>query len=164
MQESEKKKLELPPPAHFHRAISIYLDYAYEGSVPESLKDILPSRGEFDVAEWIMGEMVERDPSGAPLEIVRSAAFRFGNSLYPNMKFRISRPPNDTSFIFSVDCHDAILSARRDTADYAMLEELKAHNAKIADAILAEWDKSGLPTERNYLRRKIRQAKQRDVS
>ena len=111
-----------------------------------------------------MGEMAERDPPSAPLEIVRSAAFRLGNTLYPNMKFRISRPPNDMMFIFSVDCHDAILSMKKDSSDFAMIEELKAHNSKLADAILADWEKAHLPTERNYLRYKIQQAKKRNES
>ncbi len=164
MQDSDKNKLRLPTPDQLHCAIDIYLGHAYLGDFPETISGYLPDEGEFDVAAWIMGEMVERDPASAPLEIVRSAAFRLGNTFYPNMKFRISRPPNDTMFIFSVDCHDAILSAKKDSPDFAMLEELKAHNAKLAETILIDWEKAGLPTERNYLRFKIQQAKERKES
>lgn len=164
MQEPEKYKLQLPTPDQLHCAIDIYLDHAYEGNLPEASREYLPEKGEFDVAEWIMGEMVERDPPSAPLEIVRSATFRLGNTFYPNMKFRISRPPNDIMFIFSVDCHDAILSAKIDSPDFAMIEELKAQNATLAEKILADWEKAQLPTERNYLRYKIKQAKKRSAS
>ncbi len=160
MQNPEKKPLTNPSASQIHQAVSLYLKHAYEGNPPESIADILPPEGEFDVSAWIMGEMVERDPAAAPLDIIRSAAFRFGNTYYPNMKFRISRPPNEQMFIFTVDSHDAVLAAKPGSADYAMLEELKAHNAKLADAIVSEWDKVSLPTERNFMRYKIEQAKQ----
>ncbi len=162
MQESDKKNFQLPSEADLHKAIDIYLEQAYEGPVPELPRQLLPPDGPFNIADWLMGDMVERDPPDAPLEILRSAAFRLGNTFYPNMKLRISRPPNHPTFIFSVDCHDAVLSAKPGSADFAMLEELKAHNAKLADGILAAWDQAKLQTERNYLRYKINQARKRN--
>ena len=45
--------------------------------------------------------------------------------------------------------------------DYQALEELKTANAEIARDVTTAWDAAGLPTERNYLRGKIRQARKR---
>ncbi|MCD4823727.1 MAG: hypothetical protein K8S55_03910 [Phycisphaerae bacterium] len=165
MNNTNEPLLHLPTPEQLHRALDIYLTHAYMGSPPpEPATELLPGEGDFDQAGWIMGEMVERDPADAPLEKLRSAAFRLGNTFYPNMKFRMSRPPKSPDFIFSVDCHDAVLQAPEGSADHKMLEELKAHNVKLADAIHAEWDQAGLPTEKNYFRYKILQAKRRKGS
>ena len=61
--------------------------------------------------------------------------------------------------VLSVDCHDAFLWAKPGSADHEQLEQIKRYNAAVAAAVAADWDAAGLPTERNYLRRKIRQAK-----
>ncbi len=143
--------MELPTSKQIHCAIEIYLKYAYEGSVPESVQPLLPV-GEIHPAEWLIAPPAECDPPGATLETLRSSAFRLGNFAYPHMKLRVSRPPNRAVFLFSVDSHDAVLQAKPGTPDYAMLQELKAHNAKVAEAIMADWDAADLPTERKYLR------------
>ena len=106
-----------------------------------------------------MSPFIERDPPDAPLEGVRSFALRLGNEKYPHMKLRLSRPPRENVFLFSVDCHDTFLSAPVGSPDYDVLEGLKRHNAIVAEAIRLAWEQSRLPTERVYLRRKITQAK-----
>ncbi|MCK5113220.1 MAG: hypothetical protein KAR11_00465 [Phycisphaerae bacterium] len=120
---------------------------------------MLPKNENFNREKWIMGEMVEREPADSTPQTMRWASFRFGNVFYPNMKFRISRVPNSDDFVFSVDSHDAVLQAEPGTPDHAMLEELKAENAKLAQTITDDWNKADLPTEHNYMRRKIQLAK-----
>ena len=144
-----------------YRAVSIYLTHAYGSTeaLPEQIVNLLPKNPDFDPKEWIMGEMVERNPAKAPYDEVTTASFRLGNTFYPNMKLRLAKPPREDFFLISVDSHDAILQAPEGTPDHAMLEELKAHNAKLASAIQAEWDEMGLPTERNYMRYKIQTAR-----
>jgi hypothetical protein len=100
-----------------------------------------------------------RDAADAPVDGVRSFSLRLGNANYPHMKLRLSRPPKDNVFLFSVDAHDAFLHAPPGSADYGALEELKRRNSQMAAAITALWDENGLPTERNYLRLKIDQAR-----
>lgn len=148
----------LPSCEEIHRAVEIYLEEAYGPEVPERARAFMPPCA-FDPAQWLMTDVTERDPSHAPLEAVRSFALRIGNAIYPNMKLRLSHPPRDMVFLFTVDSHDAFLQAPENTPDYKMLEELKRHNAEVAGRIAAAWDREGLPTERNYLRQKIRQAK-----
>ena len=107
-----------------------------------------------------MGDVAERDPRDAPPANVRSFALRIGNARYPNMKLRLSRPPNAEAYLMMVDCHDAVLRAAADSPDHAALESLKRHNAAVAAAVHAAWDAAGLPTERTYLRQEIRRARQ----
>ena len=144
-----------------YRAINIYLTHAYGSTeaIPEQIANLLPKNPDFDPKQWIMGEMVERNPAEAPFEEVVTASFRLGNMFYPNMKLRLAKPPREEFFLLSVDSHDAVLQAPEGTPDYKMLEELKAHNAKLAGEIQTQWDKLGLPTERNYMRYKIQTAR-----
>jgi hypothetical protein len=150
--------MQLPSPEQICLAVEIYLKHAYEGSVPESVQPLLPGP-DVDPAAWLVGPTAECDPPEATLETLRSSAFRLGNFAYPHMKLRVSRPPHRPVFLFSVDSHDAVLQAKPGTPDYAMLQELKAHNAKVADAILADWDAAELPTERGYLRGFVEKAR-----
>lgn len=148
----------LPTVEQLRRAVLLYLDRAYGGQAPQSVAAKVPPPSA-DPGQWLMGQAAERDPADAPLVNVRSFALRLGNSKYPHMKLRLSRPPRDDVYLFSVDSHDAFLHAPAGSPDYAELEDLKRHNAAVAAAILSAWDAEGLLTERNYLRQKIRQAK-----
>jgi hypothetical protein len=154
----------LPTRQQLHQAIETYLQQAYGGGEPPpQVLDRLPGPDQ-DLADWFASDAVERDPADADPDTVRSVAVRLGNAVYPHMKLRMSRPPNDALFLFSVDSHDAVLQAQPGTPDQAMLEELKQHNADLGSRITARWEALGLPTERNYLRHKIEQTRRRDVS
>lgn len=152
----------LPSGDEIRRAVCLYLKHAYgAGDVPPAAQRLIPPAS-FRPEDWLMSDLIERDPASAPLPVVRSFALRLGNAGYPNMKLRISRPPKDPVFVLSVDCHDAILRAPQGSADQEAMESLKRNNAAIASAIHAAWEADGLTTERGYLRRKIEQAKARD--
>ena len=159
-EKDNKSHLAIPAANDLSRAIEIYLRHAYPNGPSPEVQLTLPEEG-FDPVEYLMSEKVQRDPSNAPLGNVRSFGIRLGNSLYPHMKLRLSRPPNDDVFILSVDSHDAFLFAPEGSSDAPALEELKKTNMSIASAVMQAWDSAGLLTERNYLRRKIHQAKDR---
>jgi len=150
----------LPTARQIRRAIEAYVEVAYGGQAPDSIRELLPP-GDFAPAEWLMSDSVQRDPAGAPLPAVRSFAVRLGNSQYPHMKLRISLPPRGRVYLFSVDAHDGFLHASAGTPDHAALEALKAYNSSVASVITAAWEADGLLTERSYLRRKIDQARRR---
>ena len=137
----------------------LYLERAYVGAPAASAEALMPPE-EMDLGRWLMGQGVERDPSDAPLEQVRSFMLRLGNDLYPHMKLRLSRPPRSMLFVFSVDSQDAFLHAPPGSRDYEPLEELKRHNAALAESIQAAWDSENMPTERQYLRQKLQEARQ----
>jgi len=147
---------QLPTPEQFDRAIRAFLEQAYGAKAPAWTDRFLPPPG-FNPAEWVMSGVAERTPPGATLEKTRSFALRIGNAGYPHMKLRISRLPNEPVFLFSVDNHDEFLRAEPDSPDYEPLQALKRSNAAIASAILRAWDAADLPTERRYLRQRIRQ-------
>ncbi len=153
----------LPTAKQIRQAIERYVQFAYSGQMPEPVGELLPT-GDFDPAGWLMSDGVERDPSDAPLPAVRSFAVRLGNAQYPHMKMRISLPPRDRVYLFSVDSHDGFLHASAGTPDYDALEALKTHNSTIASAVTAAWEADGLMTERNYLRYKISQARGNDTT
>ena len=154
------KSICLPPAEEIRRAVLLYLEHAYDGEPPETVRRLIPS-ADVDPARWLMSDCTERDPADALLEGVRSFALRLGNRAYPHMKLRLSRPPNEPVFLLSVDSHDAFLSAPAGSPDAQGVEELKRGNARIAAAIHGAWDREGLLTDRTYLRRKIQEAKAR---
>jgi hypothetical protein len=158
MSARQHKAIHLPSGRTIRRAVQLYLRYAYSSSPPAGVAERVPPV-DFEPADWLMGPQVERDPPSAPLEGVRSFALRLGNDKYPHMKLRLSRPPCEETFLFTVDCHDTFLSALAGSADYDVLEGLKRHNAIVAEAIRLAWEQSRLPTERVYLRRRITQAR-----
>lgn len=152
----------LPSPADLRRAVELYLDRAYGGGAGPPAERFRPPEA-FDPPVWLMGDAIERDPPDAPLAEVRSFALRIGNARYPHMKLRLTRVAADRVFVLNVDSHDAFLSAPPGSADCRALEELKRHNAAVAAAIVSAWDAAGLLTERDYLRQKIRQARDAKV-
>jgi len=156
---SDKNELGLPCAKEIRQAIQIFLQRAYQ-NVPPQLEKFIPAP-DADIKSWLMSAATERDPANAPLEQVRSFSIRLGNQLYPNMKLRLSRPPRCEYFVFTVDSHDAFLHAPPGSKDYEPLEELKKHNTALADNITAAWEIYNLPTERNYLRKKLQQARDR---
>jgi len=158
MASRQHKGIHLPAGRSIRRGICLYLRYAYSSNPPGELVQCVPPDG-FEPQQWLMNRFIERDPPDAPLEGVRSFAIRLGNEKYPHMKLRLSRPPRDETFIFSVDCHDTFLFAPMDSPEYQTLEDLKRHNAIVAEAIRLAWEQAHLPTERSYLRKKIEQAR-----
>ena len=151
----------LPPAAALGDAIDIYLARAYpDGAGGEVCgKFTVPDDGE--LARWLIETVGEPEPADADIAAVRSIALRLGNAFYPNMKLRLTRPPGNELFLLMVDSHDVMLTARPGSPDHQALEELKTVNAALVADITAAWDLAALPTERNYLRDKIRQARDR---
>lgn len=152
-----------PTPEQIRLAVDVYLHLAYPGGTPARLAGRLPPAGAFAPQAWLMTDAAERSPDSGEFALVRSFALRLGNVLYPNMKLRLSRPPAEDVLLLSVDSHDGFLQAPAGSADHTELESLKQHNAAIVSAVNAEWDRMNLPTERTYLRQKIRQARNRQV-
>ncbi len=152
----------LPSADSIRQAISLYLACAYDGDPPESLQSVLPPPGQFDAAEYLMSDCTERTPPKADLDEVRSFAVRLGNWAYPHMKLRFSRPPNDPVYLLGVDCHDEFLCAPEGSPDAGPLEELKEHNGQMAANIESAWEEAHLPTEKSFLRDKIKKARKKN--
>jgi len=140
-------------------AIDIYVSRAYPDGADERISQKFAIPDDCDLAGWLIEAVGEPEPADADIDSVRSIALRLGNAFYPNMKMRLTRPPGNDVFLLMVDSHDVMLAAPPGSPDYEALEELKAANAAIVSDVTHAWDAAGLPTERNYLRDKIRQAR-----
>jgi len=151
----------LPRAEALQDALDIYLSRAYPDGVDERISQKFTVPGDCDLAVWLIEAVGEPEPVDAGIDSVRSIALRLGNAFYPNMKLRLTRPPGNDVFVLMVDSHDVMLAAPPGSPDHEALEELKAANAAIAGDITRAWDAADLPTERNYLRDKIRQARMR---
>lgn len=142
-------------------AIGMYLSRAYPDGPSEQITEKFTMPDDVDLADWLIGSVGEPEPSDADISSVRSIALRLGNAIYPNMKLRLTRPPGNDLFLLMVDSHDVMLAAPPGSPDHQALEELKSANAAILSDITSAWDAADLPTERNFLRDKIRQARGR---
>ncbi len=151
----------LPRAEALQDAVDIYVSRAYPDGADERISRKFTVPDDCDLAEWLIEAVGEPEPVDADIDSVRSIALRLGNAFYPNMKLRLTRPPGNDVFLLMVDSHDVMLAAPPGSPDYEALEELKSANAAIVGDITGAWDAAGLPTERNYLRDKIRQARKR---
>jgi len=157
MSDSPDNPPPLPDVNVLREAIGIYLKCAYPQGVPPAAERFMPP-ADADAGAWLMGDQVERAEPDASLQGVRSFALRIGNALYPHMKLRLSRAGDTGPYLLSVDSHDTFLCAPPGSPDRAELEALKRHNAAVASAAADAMDAAGLPTERNFLRERIRRA------
>ena len=151
----------LPRAETLRDAIDIYFARAYPDGVAEQISQKFTAPDDSELARWLIDDVGEPEPSDADIDTVRSIALRLGNAFYPNMKLRLTRPPGNKLFLLMVDSHDVMLVAPEGSPDYQALEELKTANSALVADITAVWDRCALPTERNYLRDKIRQARGR---
>ena len=151
----------LPHRDALKKAISIYVSRAYPDGADERTSQKFTVPDDCDLAGWLIETVGEPEPADADIGSLRSIALRLGNAFYPNMKLRLTRPPGNDIFLLMVDSHDVMLAAPPGSPDYEPLESLKAANAAIVSDVTHAWDAAGLPTERNYLRDKIRQARNR---
>ena len=149
----------LPRSEVLRDAIDIYLSRAYPEGADERIAEKFTVPEDRDLAGWLIDSVGEPDPPDADIDSARSIALRLGNAFYPNMKVRLTRPHGSRVFLLMVDSHDVMLKAPPGSPDFEALEELKSANAVIARDVTGAWDAAGLPTERNYLRDKIRQAR-----
>jgi hypothetical protein len=143
------------------RAVGFFIEGAYGPDPPASARRYLLPEGDCDVLAWLMGDLAERTPPAATFEEVRTFHLRIGSRHYRHLKLRISRPGQEPTFVFTVDSHDAFLVAEPGSPDFEGLRELKRRNAEAVDRITEAWERAGLNTERNYMREKIRRARER---
>jgi hypothetical protein len=151
----------LPNAKALAQAIEMYLARAYPNGPAAGIAEKFSVPDDAELADWLMESVGEPEPAGADITSVRSIALRLGNAFYPNMKLRLTRPPGNNPFLLMADSHDVMLVVPESSPDYAAVEELKSANAALVSDITNAWDSAGLPTERNYLRDKIRQARKR---
>lgn len=158
MQHAKRDNLSagLPDAEQLRRAVERYVRLAWPDGAPETVRPLLPPEDEFDPLTWLNRPAVQVEPDLAGGSVPRSFSLRLGNQHYPHMKLRLIRPPGEEQFLFAVDAHDAALLAHARASDVAAVRELNRRNAELVRQITAAWTEANLPTERTYLRQKIR--------
>jgi hypothetical protein len=137
------------------QAVEIYLAVAYADTPPPE-----PVRRRL---EWEPGiepaSLLTRPPFERASKAAGGAqpifALRLGNHRYPHMKLQVQPWPNEAGFMLSVNTHDQVLSLDPNSSDAPAFRELQAENQRLKEAIETAWDRDGLPTFLNYLRRYI---------
>lgn len=158
-------------PAHMlQQAMELYLQAAYPSGVPAGVQGRVEAvRGLQGAAEVPLASVLERDPANT----VPSYALRLGQPMYPHMKLVIDPAPADPGqgdnalplptddFILRVDSHDRHLHAPPGSPDAAWLQAVRTSNKELGEKIEAAWGAAGLPTFKEYLRRRLQARKNR---
>jgi hypothetical protein len=145
--------------------MELYLQAAYPNGVPAGvLPRVEAVRGLDRAADVPLDTALERDPANA----IPSYALRLGQPMYPHMKLVVDPAPADTAqgtaaptdeFILRVDSHDRHLHAPAGSPDAAWLAAVRTSNKDLGERIEAAWGAAGLPTFKEFLRRRIQQRK-----
>jgi hypothetical protein len=139
-----------PAPSEVWRAIDVYMSVAYSGHVPSTtITSRLDALRIDDANLFYDSKSLERDPMQEPPQ---RYALRLGNPFYPHMKLMIEPTPDARGHMFRADTHDKHIRPAPESKEYAMFVELMANNQKLAERIDSEWERSGLPTFKRYLR------------
>jgi hypothetical protein len=133
------------------RAIDSYLSLAYEGKAPSTVVNSRVEALRSVGAGFYDSPTVERDAPQSPVRY----SLRLGNRFYPHMKLVIESTPDRISHMFRADTHDKHIRPAPDSKEYALFCQLMEDNQKLAEAIESEWEKLGLPTFKQYLRKDL---------
>lgn len=111
-------------------------------------------------------DVLEHDPA----DTTASFVLRLGQPMYPHMKLVLDPAPVDRpggsapatqDFILRVDAHDRHLHAPPGSPDAAWLAAIRTSNKELGERIEAAWGAAGLPTFKEYLRRRLQERKNR---
>ncbi|MGC8560883.1 MAG: hypothetical protein ACP5O1_09415 [Phycisphaerae bacterium] len=156
MVENDSKVVPLPQVGMLQRAVSIFLEVAYEGtSIPsEVLKRIAPINGLPPEApaqrDWF--EYSKTDGPNPSLKL------RLGQRHYPHMKILLQPSPELDEYLFFADSHDRHLFTAVQS-EAAALAAVRESNAQITREIEKRWELAGIPTFQSYLRRSMGESK-----
>ena len=142
-----------PSPQEVWRAVDLYLDIAYNGSAPSTMvKSRLDALRAQDEKTFYDSKSLERDANQSPPQ---KFALRLGNHFYPHTKLLIEPTPDALGHMFRADTHDKHIRPAPESKEYAMFCQLMENNQKLSERIESEWEKAGLPTFKQYLRKDL---------
>jgi len=124
------------------KAVSIYMDLAYEGREPRSTiveLDYGPAR--FDD---LLNQFLDESKEEGGRQLARYA-LRLGNRRYPFMKFVLQEFIQPGNYYFSVDTHDE-MNLSPDVPGYEDFLDVRSHNRNLKCSIEMAWAEVDLPT------------------
>jgi len=135
-------KLDRIPAATVRRAVEIYLGEAYPGSSRWRAPKFDLSGG--DSAADLVPRFGNETEKNEGREVHRYV-LRLGNSRYPHMKLVLEESILQDEYAFMVDTHDD-LKVSPDAPDYDRWNQVRAHNAELAQSIERRWRQENVPT------------------
>jgi len=146
------------PSSMLAQAIDIYLRLAYpDAPPPPRVRDLAQVDPEAPLADALDRPCVQKALAPGIPGLVEKYLWRLGNARFGHMKLALGRCSEADDFVFLVDTHDRDLpedSSVYHEPDYAQLVQ---RNARLKQAIEAEWDQAGIPTMRGDLTRYLLQ-------
>lgn len=132
------------------RAVDVYLRRAWGDEVPAAVTKLVGDIRdcvELDIAlELFESECSQAYADGSGQGGFRRYALRLGNRKYPFMKLVIQEHLVNGEFFFSVDTHDN-LGVDASNPDYDAWCDVKRENQALKNAIEADWEAAGTPTQ-----------------
>lgn len=160
-----------PSPRVVWRAITAYLEAAYEGpsaggipaGTPSAVRARLETLRSTPDDSFYDSPVLERPKPAAPVrdpgEEPSRYALRLGNAAYPHMKMVIDRSPDGRTYLLRADTHDTHCQPRPGSREAAAFAALCRDNRAVAERIEAAWETEGLPTFKRYLREDLERRK-----
>ena len=134
-----------------HRAIEIYIQFAYKDAKPPYHVRARASFSPKDPLEQILAsENFEKIPAEEG-KFVSRYLLRLGNERYPHMKFGVVSCAGGDEFVFIVDTHDRHFPVDPNVPGSSEFRELQEYNDEVKREIESTWDREGLPTMQRVL-------------
>ncbi|MGH7149144.1 MAG: response regulator [Planctomycetota bacterium] len=128
-------------PAHFARALEIYLRLAHPGGPPPRLR--IPDLRSAHDAQSALARF--EDETRAAGNRARRYVLRLGNARYPFMKLVVHEHLLAGEFTFAVDTHDE-MEVKPTYPDYDAWVRLRDFNRELKERIEEAWNREGIPT------------------
>ena len=135
-----------PDAEQVNRAIEVYLRVAYPDGPPVTVRSIVATLNGY-AGEFFDSPTFVKDDPKRPTRY----SLRLGNRDYPHMKLVMELAPDQKTFLFRADAHDAHCCPPKETPEYLPFRELMAKNQAMISSIEKGWAAAGIPTLKSYL-------------
>lgn len=134
------------------QALRIFLSHAYPDGgeqVPPPQRRLLDCTPETPLELLLKPPLCQSIPQTGDATVIN---IRLGSIHYPHLKLRITRIPDDSRIVFSVDTHDGMLHFRPDDPEAVRWAEIQRDNRRLKESIEKDFEENGLLTFNALLR------------
>ena len=128
------------------KAIESYLRVAYPDGPPVTVRSMVATLKGYAGDFFDAPTFVKDDPKDPT-----KYSLRLGNQFYPHMKLVMELAPDQKTFLFRADAHDAHCCPPKETPEYQPFRDLMAKNQQVITKIEKDWAAAGIPTLKSYL-------------
>ena len=139
-----------PDAEQVQRAIEAYLRIAYPDGPPVAVSSMLATLRGY-AGDFFKAPAFVKDDPARPTRY----SLRLGNQFYPHMKLVAELAPDQKTFLFRADAHDAHCCPPADAPEHGPFRELMARNQQIISQVEKTWAAEGIPTLKSYLQQDL---------